>query len=419
MRPIWTILMALQLFAVPSLATGKTVQEVVNRKPQTIEGGRSGTIRERSLKRLTKAQQLMSTEKYDAALEILQGLEKSLSGNKFGLAQVYQTSGYVYAQSDRFAKASEYFRKTIELNSLPKTPTLNTMYSLAQVLVAEERYIDAVPYIQDYLFNKEPQRAEAFFFYGQVLAQLKQMRMAAVQVEKALKLTDSPKESWLRLLVALYFEQKLYSKAAVILEKLVNIKPDKNQYWKQLSSVYIAMNQDSKALAVLEVAYKNKVLTEEKDLLQLIRLSLFEGVPYKAGVYLQKALDDGAVAKTSKHFELLAESWIQAQEVDRALTALDKAAPLSSDGKLYVRQGQLYLEKEKWKESIAALKKGIEKGGLKKEGLAYVALGIAHYNSGATQSAIESFRKAKAFPKFKKQAAEWINHVNTEVAITH
>ena len=413
------IAMSLHLLLGATDSFSKTIDDLLKRQPEKVEGARTGNLRERALKRLGKAQKLMSSEKYDQALSILDGLEKSLSRNKYGLSQVYQTKGYVYAQSDRFPQAAAHFKKTLDLKSLPKAPTLSTMYSLAQVLVAQEKYLDAVPYIQDFIFNKEPARADSYFFYGQVLAQLKRIKPATTNVEKAVKLADSPKESWLRLLVALYYEQKIYDKAAVVLDKLVKLKPEKTKYWKQLSSVYVAMDKEDKALAVLEVAYKNNALKKEKDLLQLTRLSLFRSVPYKAASYLEKGIADGNVEKTAKHYELLAESWVQAQEIDKALEAIKKAAPLSKDGRLYVRQGQLFLEKEKWKDSIKALKKGIKKGGLKKEGLAYVALGIAQFNSGGTQSALESFRKAKTYPKFKKQAGEWINHVNNEIATTH
>lgn len=406
--------LSFELFLGATASYGAGIKELMDRKPAKIEGGRTGNLRQRALKRLAKAQKLMASEKYQDSLKVLDGLEKSLKSNKYGLSQVYQTKGYVYAQSDRFPQAAESFQKTLDLKALPKAPLLNTMYSLAQVLVAQEKFIEAIPLLQDYMFNKEPARPDVFFFYGQILAQLKEIPAATRNIEKAVSLSSSPKESWLRLLVALYYEQKQYSKAAVILDKLVKIRPDKTKYWKQLSSVYLAMDKESKALAVLEVAYKNDALKEEKDLLQLVRLSLFEGVPFKAGKYLDKAISEGKVEKTAKHFELLAESWVQAQEIDLALVALKKAAPLSKNGKLYVRQGQLFLEKEKWKDSISSLKKGIAKGGLKKPGLAHVALGIAHYNAGSKKLALSSFGKAAKFPKFAKQAKEWMNHVSTE-----
>lgn len=392
------------------------IQELLLRQPQAIEGGRAGNLRERALSRLSKAQALMAKEKYDESLNILSGLETSLASNKFGLAQVYQTKAYVYAQTDRFKEAEDFFKKCLNLKGLPKAPSLNTVYSLSQVLVAQEKYLEAVPYIQDYLFSKDPPRPDAYFFYSQVLAQLKQVAAATKNIERALSLEATPKESWLRFAVALYYEQKLYAKAAAALETLVTMTPVKTKYWKQLSSVYLAQNQEMKALAVLEAAHKNKVLKEEKDILQLVRLSLYQGVPYKAAGYLKEALDADIVSKGAKNYEILAESWVQAQELDRALIAFQQAAPLAKDGNLYLRQGQLYLAKENWSASIESLNQSLQKGGLKREGLAHVALGIAYYSAGSKERALGSFRKAMEFPKYKREASEWINHLNTESA---
>lgn len=410
--PVFIVLCSLLMH--PSQAVkANSIKELVERKPLKVEGSRTGSVRERALKRLGKAQKLMASERYEESLQVLNSLEESLKSNRFGLSQVYQTKAYVYAQSDRFDKSIEYFEKVLDLKSLPRAPYLSTMYSLAQVYVAQEKYLKAVPLLQDYIFNKEPKRADAIFFYGQVLAQLKEVKGATEYVEKAIAAAKSPKETWLRLLVALYYEQKIYSKAALVLEQLVKLRPEQTKYWKQLSSVYLSMDQEAKALSVLELAYKNKSLKEEKDLLQLVRLSLYQEVPYKAGRYLEKALAEGKVEKNQKHYELLAESWIQAQELDLGLKALNKAAPLAKTGRIYVRQGQLYLEKEEWQKSISSLKKGLEKGGLKKQGLAHLALGIAYFNAGSKQLALKSFRKATEFPKFAKQAKEWINHAGS------
>ena len=406
-------------FTVSSLAYSLSIPELLRRKPQTIEPGRAGNLSERDFNRLGKAQKFMSSEKYDRALELLKSLEQSLRKKPYGQAQVYQTMGYVYAQTDRFAEASKAFEKCLKLKALPIGPTLSTMYSLSQVYVAQEKYLEAVPYVQDYIHNKKQDpKPSSYFFLGQIWAQLKQIGEAIKYVEQAIKLEPEPKESWLRLSVALYYEKKQYPKAATVLEKLVKMNPAKIKYWKQLSSVYVAMGADDKALATMEVAHKHKVVVEEKDLIHLVKLSLFRGIPYKAATYMASGMEDGKIEKTHKNFQILADSYIQAQEMDKALDALGKAAPLSKDGKTFVRQGQIYLEKRNGK-SISAVKKGISKGGLKKPGMAYLTLGIAQYKAGSTQASLETFRSAMKYPKTKKQAAEWINHLKSETAITH
>ena len=396
-----------------------TLNEVLKRKPQKVEGGSPGNISERDFERLGKAQKFMANEKFSDALALLDSLESSMSRKPYGLAQVLQTKGYVYAQTDRFKEAAEAFKKVVELNALPEGPTLSTMYSLGQVYAAQEKYLEAIPPVQDYIFNSEEEKPEAQYFLGQIWMQVKQTGRAIAAVEKAVAASPQPKEDWLRFLVALYYEKKSYAKAADMLNKLLQVVPDKVKYWKQLSSVYVAMGKDDEALAALEVAHKRGLIEEEKDLLQVAKLSVFREVPYKAGVYLEEAMKSGKIKKSFENYKLLADSWIASQEMDRALKALAEAAPLAPNGEVYVRQGQIYLEQEKWKDSIKALQKGIAKGKLKKPGLAYLALGIAQYKNGATESSLETFRSAQKFGKYKKQAGEWISHLKSESAITH
>lgn len=391
---------------------------LLERKPQKIEDARPGNIRERIYQRLAKAQQFMSEEKYAESIEILDSLESISQRNSYALAQIYQTKGYVFAQQEDYQKAQEYFRKSLDLKALPLNVSLSTLYSLAQVTVAAENYKGAVPMLQDYIFNREQPNADVHFFYGQVLAQLDYKAESLAQVKKAISLVEAPKETWLRLLAALQFELKQYEAAAITLHKLIEIDSNKKEYWRQLASIYMSEEKEVKALATLELAYKKGFLKDEKDLLQLVQFSIYQGIPYKGAVLLEKALKKGLVNKTSKNFSLLADAWTRAQEVDEALTALEAAAPIAEDGSVYVRQGQLWLEKENWQRASDSLEAGIKKGKLKKAGLAYIALGIAQFKLGKTEQAIDSFAKAQKFDRFKKQAVEWMSHVKQQDSAT-
>lgn len=402
-----------------SAALASDIDTLLKRKPQVIEDARPGNLSERDYNRLSRAQQLMAEGKYEDSLNLLNVLLESTRRDRFAQSQVLQTMGYVYAQSDEFAKAAEAFERCLELKALPLSPTLNTMYSLAQVFAAQEKYLESVPYLQDYLANRDPANPDAHFFYGQILAQLDAQAEAARQVERAIELSDEPRETWYRLLAALYFEQKNYNGAQQTLIALLNLNPERKEYWQQLSSIYVATNQDDQALATLELAHKKDFMEEERDILQLVRLSLYHGVPYKAGHYLQGGIENGLVEKNKTNYELLADSWIRAQELDRALEALSQAAPLADDGSVFVRQGQLYLEKEQWRESVDSLQAGIEKGGLDRPGLAYVAMGIAQYRLGRKEASLEAFRQAQKYPQQQRQATEWINHLSASLADTH
>ena len=68
------------------------------------------------------------------------------------------------------------------------------------------------------------------------------------------------------------------------------------------------------------------------------------------------------IKETEKNLKLLADSWRMAQEVDKAIPVLEKAAKMSKDGKAYVLLGNLYLSEDKIQLAVDSIKQGLKKG---------------------------------------------------------
>ena len=243
--------------------------------------------------------------------------------------------------------------------------------------------------------------------------QLEDFDAAITQTKRAVEFRPEPRESWLRLLAALYAQKEDYENAAPVLEELV-LRFPKKPYWVQLSLIYGAHENYRRSLSVQQVAYAQGLLTEDKELRRLARSYLFHELPYPAAQVLEKALEDGAIARDSEALELLANSWIAAREYERSLDPLRSAAELSEDGNLYVRLGQVHMQREAWNEASALLEKAVEKGGLKDPGNAELLLGIAYYNGAQVARARSSFLRARQHDSTRNAANRWITHLDTE-----
>ena len=82
------------------------------------------------------------------------------------------------------------------------------------------------------------------------------------------------------------------------------------------------------------------------------------------------------IKDTEKNLKLLADSWRMAQEIDKAIPVLEKAAKMSKDGESYVLLGNLYLSEDRLDEAaVDAILKGLEKGKIKKLSPVYLTLG--------------------------------------------
>ncbi len=188
----------------------------------------------------------------------------------------------------------------------------------------------------------------------------------------------------------------------------------KKQYWVQLSLIYGALEDHRRSLAVQQVAYEQGLLTEDRGLRGLARSYLFRELPYPAAKVLEKGLEEGSIARDSDAYELLANSWIAAREYERSLPPLQTAAALSEDGNLYVRLGQVHMQREAWAEASAMLEKAVEKGDLKDPGNAELLLGISYYNGARVVRARTFFLRARRYDSTRDEANRWITHLDTE-----
>jgi len=333
--------------------------------------------------------------------------------NPYERALVYRMLAYVAYGADESEEAIGYFVKVLEEEMLPIRDEAKVRFYIAQLYASLQQWREVIAWLNRWLLFVEDPDPLGFYLMGIAYYQLEDYDAAITQGKKAIELSPEPREAWMRLLAALYSQQQDYENAALVLEDLVLSFP-KKQYWVQLSLIYGAHDDYRRSLAVQQLAYVQELLTEDKELRRLARSYLYHDLPYPAATVLEKALEDGAIARDAEAFELLANSWIAAREYQRSLDPLRKAAELSEDGNLYVRLGQVHMQRESWSEAAALLEKAVEKGGLKDPGNAELLLGIAYYNDARVARARSSFLRARRHDSTRNAANNWITHIDTE-----
>jgi tetratricopeptide (TPR) repeat protein len=137
-------------------------------------------------------------------------------------------------------------------------------------------------------------------------------------------------------------------------------------------------------------------------------------VPYWAAKAMDIGFSDGIVEEESKNYELAGAAWRQAQEVEKSLPMLEAAASTSEKGELYARLGNVYLDVDKNKQAVTALKKGLDKGGIKRPDQARLALGMAYFNLGEFNAARRAFRDARKDKRARSYADQWLKYITSE-----
>jgi tetratricopeptide (TPR) repeat protein len=386
------------------------------KKKNDKDKGKNFTVTEQMHKKLSASHEALEAEQFKEAAVILKELEKRAKRlNPYERALIYQMLGMTEASQEKYTEALAYFEKCLAEDALPNGAIVSTRYTIAQLYMATEEFGKAVKTLEKWFKEVETPNANAYYLLAAAYYQLEQIKKAIVPAETAIKIAKKPKPPWLQLLVGLYYETKQYPKALKPLETLIMVDP-KKAYWTQLSSLYAHLEQEEKSLAVMQLAYAQDYLIKNSDLRALAQLYLYHALPYRAGLVLEKARKDGFIDDDATYWEMLANSWLLARELDRALEPLQTGAEASEKGDLYARLGQLYLEREQWKDASEALNSAIEKGGLHDESTTHLLLAISHYHQKQYQTSTRHLKVARQseIETIRNSANQWLMLVDRD-----
>ncbi len=373
---------------------------------------KQATISPALYQKIQSTERLIADKAYGKAEQQLLAIVGEVKAGGLDQAVVLRSLASVYALKEQYAKAAQWLSKAVALNALPDKQQQDALLNLGQLYLASEQYAKAIETLKPWLAKNSVPDAQTHVLLANAYTQLKQYRNALPHISKAIQSTAKPQDSWYQLQLALFYELKDYQSAIPLLRKLMVVNPEKKDYWTQLVSVYRQLNQFTQAATVMHLAYKKGLLNSEKEILDLVNLFLYAGLPYKAGSVLRSELDAKKIASTVKNWELLANAWKQARELEKAVQALEIASKLDDKGSLYQQLGQIYYEQENWKAAIGAINMALAKGGLKQPGQAYMILGMSYYESNNTEQARQSFAKAKSFPNNRKNAEQWLSYLS-------
>jgi predicted Zn-dependent protease len=398
------------------LTLSSTMVSAAAQQEDEDEGDKQAFMSQQTYNRLSRVHKMIDEEAYGDALAELRDLAEDTLDRPYEHAVTLQTFGFVYINQENWRQAAQYLQRALDQDALPKEPEKQVVYALAQIYSQLEEYSKTISLMTDYLQGAENPPPDAFIILANAYAAQNQFTKAYPWVRKATAAMEKPKKDWLNLQLGIQFELKKFSEAADTLEILTANWPDTKRYWQQLSGVYIELGKDNEALATLSMAYKKGFLETESEYLNLARLYMLNDVPYQAGYVVEKAIDDGHIEAKQKNYELLSQAWIQAREYKKGIEALGKAAALTDDGELYLRQAQLFMSIADWEGSMEAAEKAVEKGNMtqKKMGQAWLMRGTAASEAKNFDVAIAAFNKARGYEDTRKQASQWLSFVRTE-----
>ncbi len=375
-------------------------------------------------------------------ISILTELRRDMANLKsYDRSVMWNAWAFVYFSDGKYDQAMDAYYNLINEPEVTIGLRVGALLSLAQLHLVQENYKEGIELILQWMNEVEKVTAQSYSLLGQAYYQTGDFRKSLSSMETAVTMAEEegykPRENWYVIMAACIGELKkeIGEKESLlrqidIYEILVNLYP-KKQYFIQLGGSYGQLGREKDYMITLKAAHQKDFLNKESEYLALTQLLLLNQNPYWAAqvfvsgqkkmitIVDEKTEEEKIVPvikDTEKNLKLLADAWRMAQEIDKAIPVLEKAANMSKDGESFVLLGNLYLSEDKVEKAVEAINKGLEKGKVKKLSQVYLTLGQAYFELEKFEDAKKNFRIAARDKdkKIKQQANNWIKYTENE-----
>ncbi len=363
---------------------------------------------------LAKSLKLMQANQLEEAEKILQRIADSSRLNPGERAKIQQFLGNVYVYKSDPQGAAKYLLAALSQGGLDPASDQQVAFQLASLYAQIGEYPKAKQVLDRWFQAAEQPTPEAYYLNAIILIQMLRIDDAVVAAEQAVALTSDPREVWLSLLAHTYYLSKNYTKMASTLETLIARTPTKKSYWMLLSAAYFELDRNEEAQAIVELAYRQGLLDQDREIRALARLLLSNGLPYEGAGVLEKGMTDGVVPYQKDSYELLANTFLQARAGDLALDPLIKGAGIAEDAQLHMVLGKVHLQRDRFEEAIAALTQGLAKAKPDQRGRVYLLIGVAQLGANRFDDAERAFRAARSDERARAEADSYLSFVMQE-----
>ena len=360
----------------------------------------------------------MEENSYHAVIQKLTVYLDKENTKSYDKAVINQTLGYAYNAQENYKRSIESFIKAVRSDALPDKMTHELTYIIAQLYIHSEKYTEGLSYLDKWFEKESNPSSEAHLLTASAYYQINQFKKLIPHAKSAIEKSDAPQQSWYELLIAGYYETRMYRDAALLLETMINKYPDNDNYWLQLVAVYQQNKQEKKALAISELAYEKGILKGD-DIIQLAQTYLYLQLPLEAAAVLDSEINNGTIDYSKANIELLSNSWLLAHDKEKAAFILEQYVLKFNDISLNYKLAHIYVELENWDKAKNTLEAVVTDKNITTqpeiEATAWLLLGISSYHKKDTVRSKQALNKALAFKQTRDQAKWWLNQIEEEI----
>ena len=362
-------------------------------------------------KHLQKVEALINQNQLEEAQLRCTKLLRKKTLNPYEKSVTQQILAGIYIRKENYPLAIHSFQAVISLAALPENNLLNIHYTLAQLYMQNEDYDNARKNLKIWLDKTEHPESDAWQFLASIYIAQEQYPEAIPAAKKALSLAQVKKPSHYQLLLSLYQRTNKNQLAISLLEETITHFPEHKEYWMQLFYMLNKAGREKQALETLDLAYVNKLLTDNDELVQLAQLHLYHENPLRAALILEAGMDAGKIKLTELQLQLLSSAWFNAREYEKLLNILKQSAKLSGKGETYFQLAKTYRGLGRWQDAIDALKMALADKNVQNTGAYYLLMGLAYSELENYADAEKAFENSLSDERTRDEAQKWIDYI--------
>jgi tetratricopeptide (TPR) repeat protein len=364
---------------------------------------------------LKKAKEAMDKKQFDTAIAEIkkaQAVEKRTPAEDY---QIDEFLAYVYLQQKDYAKAAQVYERLLASNLAPPEQADERIRAIALLYNNARDYKKFIEWSKKYL-DKHPGQEDMAGQLAYAYFRLEDYKNASSVITPLVngieKSGRAPKQDYLEVMLSANYNGKDDAGTMEALKKMVRYYP-KPEHWKSLVDRYRRKTtSDRVTLGFYRLMNEVGILKDKEDYVEMAQLGIDAGVPGESQQIMEAGMAKGDLKASDKteqsRFDRVLAAAKKVAATDKAtLAQQQKDAEKAATGQAEVGLGQAYMSYGQFDEAIAALERGIKKGGVTDMDEANVSLGIAYFRKGQKEQARNAFKAVKPESKWNDLAELW------------
>lgn len=259
--------------------------------------------------------------------------------------------------------AITYLQQALQFNALDNNNHYQLMYMLAGLQLQEEQYSEGLATLDRYFAETKSLKPQELALKGQALYQAERYAEAIPVLKQAIEASTEPDNTWQQLLMASYAETGQAGEATQMAEQIAARSPQDKKAQLNLANAYLQADKYDQAAAVLEKLRTSGLMTDEKDYRQLyVTYANMDDKEKEVISVINEGLQKGLLNPDHQTYLALAQSYYYSDQVQPAIEAWQKAAPLAKDGETYLNLAKVLYQEDRVPEAKLAAKAALDKG---------------------------------------------------------